>query len=89
MRTALVREDSRMKPLHREYLQELLQNSETLHTVYEMRHKLQDLWNETHASHERMIQAIIEWCREAEATGIKVLEDFALSLRGYALQSAV
>ncbi len=88
MRTALVREDSRMKPLQREYLQELLQNSEALHTVYEMRRKLQDLWSETHASHERMIQAIIEWCREAEATGIKVLQDFAQSLRGYALQPA-
>jgi len=86
MRTALVREDSRMKPLHREHLQELLQNSESLHTVYEMRRKLQDLWGETHASHERMIQAIIEWCKEAEATGIKVLQDFAQSLRGYALQ---
>ena len=89
MRTALVREDSRMKPLQREYLQELLQNSEALHTVYEMRRKLQDLWNETYASHERMIQAIIDWCKEAEATGIKVLEDFAQSLRSYALQPAV
>jgi len=54
-----------------------------------MRRKLQDLWNETHASHERMIQAIIEWCKEAEATGIKVLEDFAQSLRGYALRPAI
>jgi len=89
MRTALVREDSRMKPLQREHLQELLQNSEALHTVYEFRRRLQDLWNETHASHERMIQAIIEWCKEAEATGIKVLEEFAQSLRGYALQPAV
>lgn len=89
MRTALVREDSRMKPLHRKHLQELLQNSEALHTVYEMRRKLQDLWDETHASHERMIQAIMEWCKEAEATGIKVLEEFAKSLRGYALHPAV
>ncbi|MFK7814747.1 MAG: fatty acid desaturase [Gammaproteobacteria bacterium] len=89
MRTALVREDSRMKESHREHLQDLLQNSETLHTVYEMRRKLQDLWGETHASHERMIQAIIEWCKEAEATGIKVLQDFAQSLRGYALHPAM
>ncbi len=89
MRTALIREDSRMKPLHREHLQELLQNSETLQTVYDMRRKLQDLWGETYASHERMIQAIIDWCKEAEATGIKVLEEFAQSLRGYALQPAV
>ena len=89
MRTALVREDSRMKPLQKEYLQELLQNSEALQTVYEFRRRLQELWNETYASHERMIQAIIQWCKEAEATGIKVLQDFAQSLRGYALQPAV
>ena len=89
MRTALVREDSRMKPLQREYLQELLQNSDALQTVYEFRRRLQDLWNETYASHERMIQAIIQWCKEAEATGIKVLQEFAQSLRGYALQPAV
>ena len=89
MRTALVRDDSRMKPLQREHLQELLQKSESLQTVYEFRRKLQELWNETHASHERMIQAIIEWCKEAEATGIKVLQDFAQSLRGYALQPVI
>ena len=89
MRTALVREDSRMKPLQREHLQNLLKDSEALQTVYEFRRKLQDLWKETYESHERMIQAIIEWCKEAEATGIKVLEDFAQSLRGYALQPAM
>ena len=89
MRTALIREDSRMKPLQREHLQELLGNSEALKTVYEFRRKLQDLWNETYASHERMIQAIMQWCKEAEETGIKVLQDFAQSLRSYALQPAV
>ena len=89
MRTALVREDSRMKPLQRERLHNLLQDNEKLQTVYEFRRKLQDLWKETYESHERMIQAIIEWCKEAEATGIKVLEDFAQSLRSYALQPAV
>ena len=89
MRTALVREDSRMKPLQRERLHNLLQDNEKLQTVYEFRRKLQDLWKETYESHERMIQAIIKWCKEAEATGIKVLEDFAQSLRSYALQPAV
>ncbi len=89
MRTALVREDSRLKPLHRKYLQELLQNSEALQTVYEFRRKLQELWNETYASHERLIQAIIQWCKEAEVTGIKVLQEFAQSLRSYALQPVI
>lgn len=89
LRTALVREDSRLKPSHRKYLQGLLKNNEALETVYEFRRKLQELWNETHANHERLIQAIIQWCKEAEATGIKGLEDFAQSLRSYALQPTV
>lgn len=89
LRTALIREDSRLKPLHRKHLQELLQNSEALKTVYEFRTRLQELWNQTYASHDRLIQAIIQWCKEAEATGIKVLQEFAQSLRGYALQPAI
>ena len=89
VRTALVREDSRLKPLHRQHLQDLLQNNEALQTVYDFRRKLQGLWNDRYTSHERLIQAIIEWCREAEATGIKSLQEFAQGLRGYALQKAV
>lgn len=89
MRTALVRDDTRLKPLHRKHLQEMLQNSETLSTVYEFRTRLQELWGKTYSSHERLIQAIIQWCKEAEATGIKVLQDFAQSLRSYALCPAV
>ena len=86
MRTALIREKSRLKPLHQKHLQVLLQDSEALHTVYEFQGRLQQLWNETYASHERLIQAITQWCKEAEATGIRVLQTFAQSLRGYALQ---
>ena len=86
MRTALVRENSRLNPLHRRHLQELLQDSEALHTVYEFQGRLQQLWNETYASHERLVQALTQWCKEAEATGIRVLQTFAQGLRGYALQ---
>ncbi len=86
MRTALIREKSRLKPLHHKHLQVLLQDSETLHTVYEFQGRLQQLWNETYASHEPLVQAITQWCKEAEATGIRVLQTFAQGLRGYALQ---
>lgn len=89
MRTALVQADSRLKPLHRKHLQELLQNNEALQTVYEYRRRLQELWNETYASHERLTQAIIQWCKEAEATGIKALQEFAKSLHSYALRPAI
>ncbi len=86
MRTALIRENTRLKPLHRKHLQELLQSNEALHTVYEFRSKLQQLWSVTYISHERLVQAITQWCKEAEETGIRVLQTFAQSLRSYALQ---
>ena len=88
MRTALVREHTRLKPQHRKHLQELLQNSDALQTVYEYRSRLQQLWSETYANHERLIQAITQWCREAEATGIGVLQVFARNLKRYSLQPA-
>ena len=89
IRTSLVQADSRLKPLHHKRLQELLQNNEALQTVYEYRRRLQELWNETYASHERLTQAIIQWCKEAEATGIKVLQEFSQSLYSYALRPAI
>jgi stearoyl-CoA desaturase (delta-9 desaturase) len=32
------------------------------------------------------LQSLQEWCRQAEATGIKALQEFAHFLRGYTLQ---
>jgi stearoyl-CoA desaturase (delta-9 desaturase) len=29
-----------------------------------------------------------EWCREAEATGIRALQDYSARLKGYSLQPA-
>ena len=49
---------------------------------------LQQLWKERAATQESLLHALQEWCRQAESTGIKALEDFAFSLRGYVLQPA-
>jgi len=32
------------------------------------------------------LNAVAEWCQEAEATGIRVLEDFARSLKNYSIK---
>ena len=57
-----------------------------LKVVYEFRHKLQELWAKKHLTHESLLRATLEWCQEAERTGVGVLEDFAQNLRGYTLK---
>lgn len=59
--------------------------SQKLNTVYEYKRRLQDLWQNRFSSQDNLLHYLQEWCRQAEATGIKVLEDFALRLRGYTL----
>ena len=69
-------------------LQEILDSNPALRTVHEFRERLQQLWSGANASNERLLGQLKDWCAQAEASGIKVLQDFALSLRGYALQPA-
>ncbi len=85
-RSALVREDSRVDELSKNRLQCVLNQSETLQTVYEFRRRLQELWTRTYTSHEKLLQALQEWCQQADATGVEVLKEFARRLRGYSLR---
>jgi stearoyl-CoA desaturase (delta-9 desaturase) len=69
-------------------LKAMLQEHHRLETVYRFRQQLQEIWSRAWSSQEAILQALQEWCRQAEQSGIKALEDFALSLRSYSLQQA-
>jgi len=56
--------------------------------VHDFRERLQVLWNGGHMSNDNLLQHLKDWIAQAEASGIKVLQDFAVSLRGYAMQAA-
>lgn len=83
---ALVWEESRLSAEQITRLQEVLQRHVDLKVVYEFRHKLQALWAKKHLTHESLLRATLEWCQEAERTGVSVLEEFAQNLRGYTLK---
>ena len=40
---------------------------------------------ERHASQERLLHALEQWCHEAEESGIRALQDFARTLPRYSL----
>jgi stearoyl-CoA desaturase (delta-9 desaturase) len=84
-RAVLLREDTLLAPQDRDCLQSVLKANQSLRTVYEFRSRLQAIWGRTTVSHEKLLAALQEWCMEAEASGIKYLQDFAHSLRSYSL----
>jgi len=81
----LIRRPVMMDKNARLRLGELLADSAALQTVHEFRESLSELWSGANVSNEKLLVQLKEWCAEAEASGIKVLEDFAERLRAYQL----
>jgi stearoyl-CoA desaturase (delta-9 desaturase) len=71
----------------REHLQRILQESQALAVVYQYQQRLSEMWERTAASQESRLEALQEWIRQAEATGIDALETFAHQLRGYTVKT--
>ena len=70
----------------RERLQKLLQESQALTVVYQYQQQLTQIWERTAASQEARLEALQEWIKQAEATGVEALERFAHQLRGYSVK---
>ena len=88
VRRLMVREPRLLDEAARARLQKALEQNQTLHTVYTMKQKLADVWQRSATTQENLIQALQDWCREAEATGIRELREFSNKLRTYSLVQA-
>ena len=62
-----------------------LEASQTLAPVYQFKQQLRELWTNAGLSQEKRLEALREWCKQAEETRIQYLEQFALTLRGYSV----
>ncbi len=83
-RNLLVRQPALLDQGSREHLRELLESSQALKTVHEFRERLRTMWDgATMISNERLIAQLREWCQQAEASGVRGLQEFAATLRGY------
>ncbi|RKT44395.1 DesA family fatty acid desaturase [Thiocapsa rosea] len=84
-RRLLLTEGQRLDASARSSLEQILAKSQTLATVYQFRERLQEIWDRKAPSQEALLNALQEWCQQAEATGIHALERFSKNLRGFAL----
>jgi stearoyl-CoA desaturase (delta-9 desaturase) len=87
-RKLLVRQPGLLDEHARKRLRQILSDYAALETVHEFREKLRELWSGAHVSNEKLLAQLKEWCAEAEASGIKYLEEFAARLRSYQLAPA-
>ena len=82
-RTLLTRRPQLLDRDAQERLSALLADNATLRTVHQFREQLQNLWEQANVSNDKLVAQLRQWCSEAEASGIKSLQDFSARLRGY------
>lgn len=88
LKTLLVREPSLVDPKDQQHLTHALEGYKSLNVVYQFRLKLQNLWAKSTASQAELLEALQEWCRQAEASGIKALREFVQHLKAHVPQKA-
>jgi stearoyl-CoA desaturase (delta-9 desaturase) len=84
----LTRDESLMTDQYRSQLAELIEYDEMVEKVYQMKQDLLQVWKKRSASRDELLDAMQAWCKEAEASGIRVLEEFAESLKQYSTKMA-
>ncbi len=79
----MAREFSLLNDASRRQLFRALDLNPTLQNVYAMKQRLQAIWSRSTTNQETLLQALEEWCRAAEASGIDALREFSNRLRRY------
>ncbi len=88
LRRGLVNDGRWLPPESRAHLQQWVEQRPRIRTLVEYRARLSALLEaRSHDAGERLKQ-LQQWCQEAEASGIRALQDYAARLKGYALTTA-
>jgi stearoyl-CoA desaturase (delta-9 desaturase) len=87
-RVLLIRDTSLVNKSGQTHLKNMLDHYRSLNVVYQFRLKLQNIWAKSTASPTELLEALQDWCRQAEATRINALHNFVTRLRGYIPQKA-
>lgn len=79
----LKREDCLLTAKAKTRLSKLLEAREQLRVVYDYKQSLQNVWLKTASSQKELIEALQQWCRQAEESGLEVLRQFAQQVKAY------
>lgn len=79
----LRRQDHLLSPVAKSRLNALLESREQLRIVYNYRQSLQNIWLKTAASQKELVDALQQWCKQAEESGLDVLHQFAQQIKAF------
>lgn len=85
----LIREHSLVGVEDKKRLEQLLKARKPLEQAYHYRLKLQEIWSKTTATKNELVEALQEWCRQAEASGIETLKQFAHTMKTFGTKQVV
>ncbi len=77
-------DEAALKAPEKETLDQALQSSKVLATIYAMRKELAAIWARSSATQDQLVKQLEDWCHRAEASGIDALQKFSRRLRSYA-----
>jgi stearoyl-CoA desaturase (delta-9 desaturase) len=77
-----------LKPDAREQLQAWIASRPRIKTLVEYRARLAEVLESRGNDASERLQRLQAWCAEAEASGVRALQDYSARLKGYALQTA-
>jgi stearoyl-CoA desaturase (Delta-9 desaturase) len=80
----LHKDAGQLSEAHRAALLEGLAQSQALHKVYDMRAELAAIWQRSSHSADHVLIQLQDWCKRAEESGVRALQEFSLRLRTYA-----
>lgn len=83
LKKLMQKEDSILKAEKKKQLKFALEHNETLKVIYQFKEKLQAIWEKTTANQRELLDALQDWCKQAESTRIQALRDFAASIKTY------
>jgi stearoyl-CoA desaturase (delta-9 desaturase) len=75
---------AKLSPVHRGKVEGALAQSPMLAKIHEMRAELAAIWERSSASSEQCLVQLQDWCKRAEESGVRALQEFSLRLRSYA-----
>ncbi len=81
--TLLRKREGLLSPRASSRLEDLLQRFDELRVVYDYKQSLQQIWQKTATSQKELIEALQQWCKQAEESGIEALRQFAEQLKSY------
>jgi stearoyl-CoA desaturase (delta-9 desaturase) len=88
LRKGIVDDGRWLKPDAREQLRSWVAQRPRIRVLVEHRAKLAAVLEARTQNAAEALQNLQAWCREAEASGIRALQDYAARLKGYSLQPA-